>query len=297
MQKNKIDEIKQFFAEITALLEQKAVYADCLYYYDSSQEIGLDKANKEISSGKGDGVKLRAYDGAQFHEYGITGFNKEKIIEAANILLQSFDKKDAGLIFPLAIDTQKINKHFESESEIAADSIDLSQKIEDTENIMNAILKKEPAIANCRIRYDESTEIRIFVNKYKQLSQRIQSCIFIISPYIKSDHGDIRYHYKAFFANGYEAKQKISKKEIIDIISFTKKIAKADKIIPGRYLCLFSPDVTGLLAHESFGHGMESDTIYKGMAKAQEYLGKSIAPDYINILDNPSFPKRNGSFF
>lgn len=296
MQKKEINDIKQFFQEITALLEKKAVYADCTYYHDSSREISLDKTNKEISSGKDAGVRLRAYDGAQFHEYGITGFDKNKIKEAANLLLQSFERKKTDEMIQLTINDQKINQHFESQTEIPTNSIDLSQKIQDTENIMNAILK-EKIIVNCRIRYDESTEIRIFVNKYKQLSQKIESCIFIISPYVKTEQGDLRYHYKAFFANGYEARQKISEKEITEIISFTKRIAKADKIAPGKYLCLFTPEVTGLLAHESFGHGMESDTIYKGRAKAQEYLGKRIAADQVNILDNPSFPNRNGSFF
>jgi len=55
--------------------------------------------------------------------------------------------------------------------------------------------------------------------------------------------------------------------------------------------------VTGLLAHESFGHGMEADTIYKDRAKAKSYLNLYIAPTTVSIVDNPAFEGRNGSYY
>jgi TldD protein len=55
--------------------------------------------------------------------------------------------------------------------------------------------------------------------------------------------------------------------------------------------------VAGLLAHESFGHGMESDTMLKDRAKASQWLKKPIADKHVAIVDSPALPGRNGSFF
>ncbi len=290
----KIDEIKQFFAALIPEMELNAVYADAIYYHDFSREIAADKTAKEISSSEDAGIRLRAYDGEQFYEVALTGFDKEKITEAAKNLTKNIKKKNT---FPLAIDTQKINKHFEAVGEIKPETISLQDKITATTTLVETILKKEKKLINCRSRYEEAKELRIFVNKYKQLSQLISSCLFVLAPYIKTAAGEVRYHYEAFFANGYEVKQKVTEQELNKLVAMTQKIATAEKIIPGKYTCLFTPELSGLLAHESFGHGMESDTIYKDRAKAKEFLGKPIAATFVNILDNPSFPSRNGSFF
>jgi predicted Zn-dependent protease len=37
-----------------------------------------------------------------------------------------------------------------------------------------------------------------------------------------------------------------------------KNLVDAKRIKPGKYHCILNPKITGLLAHESFGHGMES---------------------------------------
>ena len=47
------------------------------------------------------------------------------------------------------------------------------------------------------------------------------------------------------------------------------KLTKAEKLAPGRYKIISGPDVTGVIAHEAFGHTQEGDTWMKGRSIAQ----------------------------
>ena len=55
------------------------------------------------------------------------------------------------------------------------------------------------------------------------------------------------------------------------------EILKAEPIVAGTYDIICSPEVTGLIAHEAFGHGVEMDMFVKNRAKAREYIGKPVA--------------------
>jgi TldD protein len=59
----------------------------------------------------------------------------------------------------------------------------------------------------------------------------------------------------------------------------------AGTIKPGEYEVLLSPSVAGILAHEAFGHGVESDTVMKGRALAGDYLDKSVASSKVEMHD------------
>ena len=63
------------------------------------------------------------------------------------------------------------------------------------------------------------------------------------------------------------------------------------------YDCIFSPELSGIFAHESFGHGIETDMILKGRAKAAEYFNKPVASPLVNMYDSPALPEEAASFF
>ena len=49
-----------------------------------------------------------------------------------------------------------------------------------------------------------------------------------------------------------------------NMIQDGKKLLGASRLKPGFYDCIFSPEMSGILAHEAFGHGTEADTMLKG---------------------------------
>ena len=61
------------------------------------------------------------------------------------------------------------------------------------------------------------------------------------------------------------------------------ELLHADAVVPGEYDVITSPDVTGLIAHEAFGHGVEMDMFVKHRALGAEYIGKRVGSDRVTM--------------
>ncbi len=80
-----------------------------------------------------------------------------------------------------------------------------------------------------------------------------------------------------------------------DSIRETLDYAKnAVPVEPGTYTCVLAPMVTGVFAHESFGHKSESDFMLGSETMRREWaLGTKVGADSLNILDS-GIPEGSG---
>lgn len=81
-----------------------------------------------------------------------------------------------------------------------------------------------------------------------------------------------------------------------DLAQELASILGAVKIEPGVYEVILEPDLAGTLAHEAFGHGVETDMFFKGRAKAAEYVGKRVGSDLVTMYDGAAGVDQCGSF-
>ncbi|MDD7740604.1 MAG: TldD/PmbA family protein [Fusicatenibacter sp.] len=70
----------------------------------------------------------------------------------------------------------------------------------------------------------------------------------------------------------------------------------ADPVVPGMYDVITTPEVTGLIAHEAFGHGVEMDMFVKERALAKEYIGKQVASDITCMKDGAASAAQVSSY-
>ena len=66
---------------------------------------------------------------------------------------------------------------------------------------------------------------------------------------------------------------------------------------PGVYDVITDPSITGLIAHEAFGHGVEMDQFVKDRALAKEYVGKYVASPICNMRDGAGSTVSVASYF
>ena len=71
----------------------------------------------------------------------------------------------------------------------------------------------------------------------------------------------------------------------------------AKPIEPGVYDVITDPSITGLIAHEAFGHGVEMDQFVKDRALAKEYVGKYVASPIVNMRDGAASAVSVASYF
>ena len=74
-------------------------------------------------------------------------------------------------------------------------------------------------------------------------------------------------------------------------------LVTAKPIVPGVYDVITDPSITGLIAHEAFGHGVEMDMFVKDRALAREYVGKYVAAPIVNMRDGAASWHSVASYF
>ena len=66
---------------------------------------------------------------------------------------------------------------------------------------------------------------------------------------------------------------------------------------PGVYTIITDPSITGLFAHEAFGHGLEMDQFVKERAVAMDYMNKRVAKPRLNMHDGAKATFSVASYF
>ena len=74
-------------------------------------------------------------------------------------------------------------------------------------------------------------------------------------------------------------------------------LLKAKPIVPGTYEIISHPTISGLIAHEAFGHGVELDMFVKNRAKAKDYVGKQVASEKVSMHDGAASTLSSASYF
>jgi TldD protein len=103
-------------------------------------------------------------------------------------------------------------------------------------------------------------------------------------------------NFDASVAPGHEAAH-VTDERMRGAADLAVRYLSAEKIPAGEYRVILDPDITGTLAHESFGHGCEVDALMRGAARAALYVGKRVGSDLVNIVDFGGLPGRHGSIF
>jgi TldD protein len=87
--------------------------------------------------------------------------------------------------------------------------------------------------------------------------------------------------------------------DILVMLRDLKALKTANKLEPGKYRVLFGPVLTGVLAHEAFGHSQEGDTCVRGRSKAWELHknGAVVGNEHATILNNPAIYDNGGKAY
>jgi len=84
---------------------------------------------------------------------------------------------------------------------------------------------------------------------------------------------------------------------VAPLVADAERLLGAQRLEPGFTTVVTDSDWSGMLAHEAFGHGTETDMYLKDRAKGKEYMGKRVASDITSLDDDPSFPGQAATFY
>jgi TldD protein len=157
-------------------------------------------------------------------------------------------------------------------------------------------------LADIKVMVRQSLTTHVFVDREKNMSQIIPIIMNYSMGMTKAGQS------ARAIAGGLGGLEltKLSEENKNEVTFRSLQLANAKKLSPGRYKVISGPDVTGVIAHEAFGHTQEGDTWMKGrsIAKDLHYSKTKVGNDQASIMNHPDMFSMhdmdhgtNGSYF
>jgi len=290
MSNKSYEEIFSEFEEISNHYNRSDQYFDILYDSISSTIIAKTPSSENFSvNTKKSGIVARSFLGSW----------KEVAIEATgdiDIVKTKIPKVSNKGNLIAEFDGWSLNK--EIKPKIDPLNIPIDEKINRVREIYTYIKNSDERIINVRVKYIELLIERIFVNnegcKLRQLIPRTR--VFVVPIAKEGSVVDYDYFVKSGEI-GFEIFDSLDNGVLDQVVKNSLEMLKAELPPAGRNTIILDPHMVGLIAHESFGHGLEADQILRDRSYLKQHLNKQVASEICTIYDTPSIEKKLGSYF
>ncbi|MBQ7444411.1 MAG: TldD/PmbA family protein [Clostridia bacterium] len=255
-----------------------------------------DKNMSDIRDSEGEcGFVVKMHSGRSFYEYSCGDIKGDKKALAEKILK---NVKIAGTLTDRQIETAKVSDvPMKQDFSIETDFDDFSDEylLGVCKKISDELSKKDEKVLNAVGVMSPYSVSKLFVTENRELSQYYGWA----NGYALVIYNDGR----MVEARHVEGSAKLA--EVIEktnasldgVIDLARHLVKATPIKPGVYDVITDSSITGLIAHEAFGHGVEMDQFVKDRALAKYYVGKYVASPITNMHDGAAATRSVASYF
>lgn len=289
------DALEAWLASGVATLERKGLYASALF----AEGWGLNaSANREEQTleqqSRRASVVFQVWDGLRFHEASTNRIEGDSIKRLVRELADRLERPGRDVVpidpGPPLIANRATPRTQDPDQMPPAAWKDRAVEILDRVHAQDGRIRSATAsVSSQRVR-------KLFVNRTRRLHQD-HSYTNAFAFVLAEDQGQFaRVFHRDRRLAGFELTQ-FGEPWYEEISLQIDDLLGAERIEPGSYDVISEPEITGLLVHESFGHGVEYDQFVKGRARAAQFLGKRVAPEWVDIWDDPTRFDANGSYY
>ena len=295
---------KDILRELVVILSKDFKYVSVLGTDVRGKSYSVYKTGASIndSSGGERGFVVRLHNGYNYSEYSFNELSlegldslckdiKDKINDDINKLKASDIKLSS---YPVVEEDKVMDKHFK-EVEILPEEVSAEEKIKRMTRIMDEAFTYSDLLVDFYVYYEDCHVSKVFISQNKELEQSYIYSEGTLTAIVRRDDNTKYYYVGASGLKGVELLDELEEKAK-GVVSYAEKLLDAKRIIPGEYDVICSPEISGLIAHEAFGHGVEMDMFVKNRAKASEYIGKEIASGLVSMHDGAAAVENISSY-
>lgn len=286
-------ELRSSLGEIVAEGREQAPYFTVLLSSKHGLQIQIDNREEHVIENEPSaGAVLSAFDGHTIYERAISGFHRDEVRKAARELVH--EAKFTNYSPP---DDPQRSGDFVTPMQIDPVDLTIQDKLDRCRELHRRLKGRDARIVNVQVRYIEMGEHAVFASQYADLAQRVQRVRIFLVVIVAGEDGQIQYDYTSKSgAAGWEVLN-FTDDEIQTLVDSAVALLSAERIEPAEYQIISAPGVSGVICHESFGHGVETDMFLKQRARAAYFIDHSVGSPLVNILDDPSRAGEFGSYF
>jgi TldD protein len=279
---------------IAAAMDRGGDYADLFFEHRISNTLALEdgKVNQAYSN-VDYGMGVRVLKGDQ------TGFAYTETISlddmlkvartAANIASDPVTFRQGEILEKTLPDYYKISRKWEDTS--VEDKVPFVQKINDR------VFELDEKVTKVNASLADETGYVLFYNSeglltwdYRPMVSFRVRCVMEKDGQVESD-GSSRSYRKGFEWLSDDVVEEIAAQAIKN----TNILFGATKPRAGEMAVVLGAGGSGILLHEAMGHAFEADFNRKGTSIFSDKMGKSVALDFINIIEDGTLPNNRGS--
>jgi TldD protein len=278
--------------DAVARLEQRSPYASVLLSTRQGVLINVEQKEEDIRQlPLSAGMVLSCLDGGVLVERSVPGFDADRLEQAVGRLHQELSSSGGG-----AVDGIVAPRDFATSADSPARDLSLEDKLERCRDIQRRLARLDPRVVNARATYAEQLESSIFRSRQADMAQDVVRVRMSVMAVLAQD-GQVRYDWLSKGGTGGWELLEYSDEELQKTGEGAGRLFSSERIEPGEYTVVTGPGVSGTLAHESFGHGVETDLFPKERARAFDYIGRKVGSPLVDIVDDPSLPGGYASYF
>lgn len=237
------------------------------------------------------GFVVKVYKDGRYSEYSC---NDIKGLKAADI--KKAVKLDKVVSADYKVKMLQEEKHVEDflrEDNTKLSDEDIVKQLKQTKDKLE---KADSRVINVVTRYVKRQVSKVFVSEKKCLTQKYD-WINVMTLTVVRQGEVIKSNYNAEGEATTELALKNFKKNAPGVLDIAIKMLDAKAVKPGKYTIITDPSISGLIAHEAFGHGVEMDMFVKNRAKAIDFVGKYVASPLVDMYDGASSCLSAASYF
>ncbi len=237
------------------------------------------------------GFVIRVHNGKNYSEYSFNQLTEDKIeelVERVHEVATNMNELMGAVDVPIKdyaiLEEEAVTSSFLSEVEIEPTGMSHDEILAQMEEIMNKTLASNEELVDARIVYEAVQVSKIFLSKERDLEQSyVWSNGYVIPIGVRE--GNMKYCFHV--VSGLHGPEILNDVEA----GFEKAVTSLDMLLgsepieAGEYDVILDPEMSGLVAHEAFGHGVEMDMFVKERAKAAEYIDQEVASSKVNMFD------------
>ena len=284
--------IKDGLKHLIALLREDYPYVSVLATDSKGLAVRISRHARSVGSETMTterGIVVRVYQNGGYSEYALNAFDPNDPAKAAAEIKEALCAQQALLSLtetkiyetPMIADDPK-TLFVEMETEELPETCDTKALVAKLTECSDKAAAMDERIVEAMARAQSTHISKLFLTQNRDLSQSyVYSEGTLVTVAVEG--GKNQTGYKGL--SGLVGPELFSEMESLvePAVKEATELLLAEHIIPGEYDVITSPEVSGLIAHEAFGHGVEMDMFVKNRALGKDYIDKRVGSDLVTM--------------
>lgn len=285
---------KDICKKLIGELRKKYEYVSILGVDTYGISINVDRFTTNVSESRSTerGFVIKVYDGNGYIEYSTDDINQDNFKKIVKDV-KNFEVKEVSRVKAKILPDDHFTNVYSRIDENPLETEDILNTL--TEIKDNAI-QYDDKIINVMCGFEKLTVNKFFLTENKDLEQDYPWCVAMVYAVARREN-NIKAG-REFYGDVNSKKALMELKNIsTNACKLAIELLDCLTIEPGVYDVITDPSISGLIAHEAFGHGVEMDMFVKNRAKAKDYMGEYVASPIVSMHDGAAATLSVASYF